>query len=167
MSTLPRELERVILRCLKKDPEARIQHMDDVKLALEDVLEEIDAPAVATRAPKRNWRAWLIRPSALQQLQSHWELAGGGHSKETNHVPTPDVSTRRYPRREICSGGSIVYAADVMRSEHAVLAQLGNREARNLGLPSGKIMSVSRNGNLAILIGAGNALTQEFWLRFV
>ncbi len=32
---IPQELEQVITRCLKKAPERRFQHMDDVKVALE------------------------------------------------------------------------------------------------------------------------------------
>ncbi len=37
---IPQELERIIIRCLKKDPERRFQHMDDVKVALEELREE-------------------------------------------------------------------------------------------------------------------------------
>jgi Tol biopolymer transport system component/predicted Ser/Thr protein kinase len=37
---IPQELERVITRCLKKAPERRFQHMDDVKVALEELREE-------------------------------------------------------------------------------------------------------------------------------
>ncbi|MGQ0734278.1 MAG: protein kinase domain-containing protein [Acidobacteriota bacterium] len=39
----PAELEKLVTRCLRKNRERRIQHMDDVKLALEDLLEELDA----------------------------------------------------------------------------------------------------------------------------
>jgi serine/threonine protein kinase len=38
--TLPRELERVISRCLRKDPGRRFQHMDDLRIALEEVLQD-------------------------------------------------------------------------------------------------------------------------------
>jgi len=37
------ELEKTITRCLRKDLERRIQHMDDVKLALEELKEESDS----------------------------------------------------------------------------------------------------------------------------
>lgn len=37
---LPPELERIILRCLRKEPERRVQHMDDLKVALEELREE-------------------------------------------------------------------------------------------------------------------------------
>ncbi len=51
---IPEELERIIIRCLKKDPERRFQHMDDVKVALEE-LEE--APAKPERLRTRYWSA--------------------------------------------------------------------------------------------------------------
>src|SRR5262249_6167581 len=37
---IPPELERIILRCLRKEPERRFQHMDDLKIALEELKEE-------------------------------------------------------------------------------------------------------------------------------
>jgi hypothetical protein len=37
---LPRELERIILRCLRKDLERRSQSMAEIKLALEELKEE-------------------------------------------------------------------------------------------------------------------------------
>src|SRR5204862_2763866 len=37
---IPPELERIILRCLRKDPARRYQTMADLKVALEDVREE-------------------------------------------------------------------------------------------------------------------------------
>ncbi|HVN79193.1 MAG TPA: protein kinase, partial [Terriglobia bacterium] len=37
---LPHELEKIIHRCLRKDPTHRFQHMDDVKVELEELKEE-------------------------------------------------------------------------------------------------------------------------------
>jgi Tol biopolymer transport system component len=42
---LPPELERIICRCLRKDPQRRFQHMDDVMVALREVKEEVDSGA--------------------------------------------------------------------------------------------------------------------------
>src|SRR5207248_6857896 len=36
----PRDLGKVIIRCLRKDPDRRFQHMGDVKVALEELKEE-------------------------------------------------------------------------------------------------------------------------------
>jgi WD40 repeat protein len=58
-------------------------------------------------------------------------------------------------------GGGIVYAAEWDGAPSTLFSsQIGAREARNLGLPPGNIMSVSPNANLAILIGSGNLLTR-------
>ncbi len=163
VATLPPELERVILRCLKKDPEQRIQHMDDVKLALEDVLVDIDTASLPAAAQKRNWRAWLIPAicvAAFALLLAAWL---GRRTFQTNQITFHRLTFQRGDilGARFAPGGSIVYAAEWNGAPSTLFsAQLGNREARNLGLPSGNIMSVSRNGNLAIVIGAGNALTQ-------
>ncbi len=52
----PPELERIIARCLRKDPAHRFQHMDDLKVAIEELKEESDSgkPAVAPAAPGRH-----------------------------------------------------------------------------------------------------------------
>jgi Tol biopolymer transport system component len=57
---LPRDLERIVQRCLRKDPEKRFQSMGDVELELEEVGAELDNPPSApTRAPRRKW-LWLL-----------------------------------------------------------------------------------------------------------
>ena len=40
---LPHDLQKTILRCLRKDPDKRFQHMDDVCVALEELKEESDS----------------------------------------------------------------------------------------------------------------------------
>jgi Tol biopolymer transport system component/tRNA A-37 threonylcarbamoyl transferase component Bud32 len=55
---VPRELERLILRCLRKDPERRVQYMADVKVELQDIAEELAAlPPEPASTPRRRWRA--------------------------------------------------------------------------------------------------------------
>jgi tetratricopeptide (TPR) repeat protein len=51
---MPQELERVVVRCLRKDPARRFQHIDDVKIALEELKEESDSGKLAgEQAPAR------------------------------------------------------------------------------------------------------------------
>ena len=45
---LPREVERLISRCLRKEVNQRCQHMDDVKLTLEELKEESDSGVLGT-----------------------------------------------------------------------------------------------------------------------
>jgi len=47
---LPREVERIVKRCLRKDPAHRFQHMDDLKVALEELKEESDSGELAGTA---------------------------------------------------------------------------------------------------------------------
>jgi len=46
---IPPELEQIIARCLRKEPDRRIQHMDDVALALDELRDT--ARAARTRGP--------------------------------------------------------------------------------------------------------------------
>ena len=66
---VPKELERIILRCLRKEPGRRFQHMADVKVELQEVKEESDsqasAPAgCAATAKRRSRRRWIARVAA-------------------------------------------------------------------------------------------------------
>ena len=87
---LPRDLERIINRCLRKNPAQRLQHMDDVRTLLEELKEESDSGKLAARpatAQKRRPIAilpvsalalaaaaaagltwWLTRPAAPEPL---------------------------------------------------------------------------------------------------
>src|SRR5512136_944555 len=66
---LPQELERVIRRCLRKDPEHRFQTMADLKVALEELKEESESgkPAsVPVAEKKRSWPwFWVVAGAAL------------------------------------------------------------------------------------------------------
>jgi Tol biopolymer transport system component len=56
------DLEKLILRCLRKDPQRRFQHIDDVKIALQDIKEESESGI--TNAAQRGHRSLLITSGA-------------------------------------------------------------------------------------------------------
>jgi serine/threonine protein kinase len=65
VADVPKELERIILHCLRKEPGRRFQHMADVKVELQELKEESDsqaaAPAGAATVKRRSRRrvmAW-------------------------------------------------------------------------------------------------------------
>jgi serine/threonine protein kinase/Tol biopolymer transport system component len=67
---LPRDLERIILRCLRKEPERRFQHMTDLKVELLEVRDESDSQAatprpVARRRSRRGRLAWMAAGAAV------------------------------------------------------------------------------------------------------
>jgi Tol biopolymer transport system component len=90
-SSVPRDLERAIARCLRKDPERRFQHIDDVRVALLELKEESESgrlPEAAT-APARK-RAWLWAGAAVLVLA----LLGAGlwlMNRRATPLPQPSV----------------------------------------------------------------------------
>ena len=64
--TVPQELEKIINRCLRKDPNRRLQTMVDLKVALEELKEESDSGKLAGTSPK-------VRPRVRS-----WIWAGAG-----------------------------------------------------------------------------------------
>jgi serine/threonine protein kinase len=62
----PRDLEKTIVRCLRKDPDRRFQHMDDVKIALEELKEESDSGRLTEpERPAATRRRTLVLYAAL------------------------------------------------------------------------------------------------------
>jgi hypothetical protein len=143
----PRELEWVITRCLKKDPDHRIQHRVDVKIALEEALERIESPGpLPVIRPRRRW----LVPALLAVLLG---LAAGAWLSLRIFRREP-VSFQRLTFRygdvftsKFAPTGAIVYSAQWEGSQPTLFAATpGNREARDLQLPSGNIQSVSPSG---------------------
>jgi serine/threonine protein kinase len=65
---MPRDLEKIIARCMRKDMARRFQHIDDVKVALEELKEESDSGKLAPLGPvpsKQNRKARILMGSAI------------------------------------------------------------------------------------------------------
>jgi serine/threonine protein kinase/Tol biopolymer transport system component len=91
---VPRDLERIILRCLRKEPERRFQHMTDLKVELLEVKEEsasqASAPAGVVTGPSRDSRhRWLPLLTAGALVVS--SLAGLGIWWRFRAVPESPV----------------------------------------------------------------------------
>ena len=159
----PSELEWIASRCLKKDPERRIQHMVEVKLALQEILDHIESPSDAPvkPAPRRPW--WLAAAGIVLAAAALAAAAWWG-SRFFHQQPITfqrltfrrgDVITARFT-----PGGSVVYAAQWDGGPLTLFfAQPGTREARDLGLPPANILSVSPQSEMALLLGSGEPNT--------
>jgi len=64
---VPRELETIINRCLRKDPEYRFQHLDDVKVLLREIKEESSSGGLAETDPavRPSRRLWIWGAMAI------------------------------------------------------------------------------------------------------
>lgn len=75
-------MERIISRCLRKDPARRFQHMDDVKVALQEVREELElgtlgAAKKSRRLPRRVLLAFGTAAVASAAIATVWYVFGG------------------------------------------------------------------------------------------
>jgi eukaryotic-like serine/threonine-protein kinase len=68
---IPHELERVVQRCLRKDPDRRFQGMADVKVALEELKDEVGSGGSVSREPVKSvtsrtriWK-WIAIPACV------------------------------------------------------------------------------------------------------
>jgi Tol biopolymer transport system component len=85
-ASTPPELEKLILRCLRKDPARRYQHMADLKVALEDVEEESASGQQVAPAPSRRRWAWALLLPVL--------LVAGFFAWQTWRAPQPSEPLR-------------------------------------------------------------------------
>lgn len=85
------DLEKVILRCLRKDPSRRFQTMVDLKAALEDLRAESETVVSGPRWRGRDRKLWLWLPAAIAALlaiASAW-LAVSRRSEGGRESATP------------------------------------------------------------------------------
>ena len=153
-ANVPSELEWIITRCLKKDPDRRIQHAAEVKLAIQDVLDApSSAPLPLAAKPRRIWLAPALIALAIGLAPSIWFglriLRPEPVTYERLSYRLGDVLMARF-----APGGNVIYAAAWDGALPAIFSvRPGNREARDLGV-QGSILSISPSGEMAVLLGA-------------
>ncbi|MGA2327219.1 MAG: protein kinase, partial [Bryobacteraceae bacterium] len=87
---LPLELEQILARCLRKDPARRFQHIDDVRVELEDLRHPLE------RRPRRRRWVWLsVAVAAVLALALVWWLREPPAAGELRAVPLTS-----YPGRQ-------------------------------------------------------------------
>ena len=160
MSTLhpvtPLALERVVGRCLAKNPDDRWQTARDLGWELKSIAEERAHASKLVREGKgRTLLAGALIGAGLMAAVSvgAWMLRPGD--------PSPPSYQRLTFRRGIISsarfapdGETVVFsAAWDARPYELFSARLGSTESRSLGLANGRILSVSSTGEMAVLLG--------------
>ena len=160
---IPRDVERIIGRCLRKDTERRWQSMADIKVALEDVLDELEsgklsvAAAGAPVVPPRRSVRFLLWPAVIAIALLTGLYAGWRFLKPVQ----PTFQRLTYRRGEIPSakfspdGQTVVFSAQWASEPTNIFSMRpGSREYRPLDLPEGRILAISATGEMAILLGS-------------
>ena len=101
--SVPPEVEHLVRRCLRKDPARRWQHMSDVKVALEDLKEQLVSGKLGASIPAaparrtRHW--WLAAPIASIALGfAVWYVGhsrGSGSAEPMTAVPLTATPAKR------------------------------------------------------------------------
>jgi serine/threonine protein kinase len=96
----PADLEKIINRCLRKDPERRFHHMEDLKVELQELKEESDSgklagtsPAVRTAQRSWTWAAATLVVVAIAVLT--WIFRGT--ARKPASAPPEVIPLTSYP----------------------------------------------------------------------
>ena len=165
----PAPLERLIRRCLAKDPENRWQTARDMAAELRWIAEEQpgNIPAAATTRRPRRAALWAgVAGAALTAAvlaavaASMWPRPGVAEYLPATFRKGAVSSARFTP-----DGLSFVYSASWEGQPYAAfLGRPGNPDARDLQLQHARIMSISRAGDMAVLFGPQN-ITHTWGVR--
>jgi serine/threonine protein kinase/dipeptidyl aminopeptidase/acylaminoacyl peptidase len=96
---MPRDVEKLVRRCLQKDVLRRFQHMDDVKVALEELKEESESgvleaalPAAARRASPAKYAVIAVAAVVLIAAGGYWLARQRPAEPEAPLIPVPLTS---------------------------------------------------------------------------
>jgi serine/threonine protein kinase len=164
---VPVEVERIINRCLRKDPQRRWQSMADLKVALEDALEELDSSKSEVRRaavrtgprprglPLMFWMALLVAALAAGAYLGSQLLKGPQPKFERLTYRRGDVSGARFSP----DGQTVLFSAQWATEPSAIFSMRpGSRESRPLDFPEARILAISSSGEMAILLGSAASL---------
>jgi hypothetical protein len=114
---VPRELERITFRCLRKDADRRFHHVIDLKVALAELKDESDSGAVAVApSPRRRRRGLALAAlaavaTALIAVVLLWKKAPGNPVEAERIRVTFDSGLTTDPALSL-DGKLVVYSSD-------------------------------------------------------
>src|SRR5205809_2163105 len=158
-SKVPPVLERIVRRCLEKQPNQRFQDASDVAFALEALSGTASHLVdVAIQAQSR-WTQWLVQALAIVAGVAIGLLASRRLFR--SEAPQPKFTAVTFRRGTVFKarfspdGNSIYYAAAWDGNPIDVyVAGRDDPGARSLGVSGDPLLAVSRKGELAILTHA-------------
>ena len=155
-STVPASVGQVVLRCLEKEPERRLQTAADLAFALE-VVRHPTAAVSPPVVPRR--RSRLVLPLALLAGLLALALATWVRTRLAVPVaPLPALEQVTYRLGAVraarfASGGRIIFSASLDGKGEEVFSRTpGSIEPQSLGLTDARLMAVSSSGALGLLL---------------
>jgi serine/threonine protein kinase/Tol biopolymer transport system component len=152
--TLAPGLERVLRHCLEKSPEERFQSARDLAFALE-ALSGVSEAGSRRTAPRRRERSLVALVGAVVLAAVLGLAAGWGlwHRERPRSSQLTFRSGLISAARFSPDGRAIVYSAAWDGGPlELYVRRLGDRASRPLGLRGARVLSISRSGEVAVLL---------------
>jgi hypothetical protein len=183
VETLPKIVERLISRCLRKDPARRFQLMQDVRVELEELKEESDSgmlgAVTAERKSRIPWMWTAVVFLAVLSVVAWWYWKSRGESRHEQAIR--EIPFTSDPGLEMCGnfspdGSTIAFMSVAsfkdlyFRPELGVSVQLKMIGAENTQtLKKGAFLPVwSPDGNWIALAGpAGTTDSGRFFVSII
>ena len=156
---VPPFVDRIVRRCLEKNPQQRFQSASDIAFAFEAVSgSNVTSTAIPTDPQRRWWRAIAIGAAVVVAAAISFVVA-----REWATPPPPVVTfeARTFDRLPITNarfmpdGQTIVYSAAARGYAPELFVINPNAEApQALGVTNAQLLAVSSKGELAIISGA-------------
>ena len=162
---LPPFLYRIVSHCLEKAPDARFQSASDLVFDLENCSEIIWGPStgypvatsVAVPARRRSWAAilgaLLLVALAAAAATMYWQTRGKTAAEATTFRRLTFRPALIQSARFTADGETVVYSASLRGEPLRVSVLRTDRpESQVLALPNSEVTSVSRTGEMAIIL---------------
>jgi Tol biopolymer transport system component len=169
---IPRDLEKIIQRCLRKDPDRRFQHMVDLKVALQEVKEESESGAFGSKAavgkPVTGPR-WIYAATVgtlLVLALGGWWKFGREHSPALRIVPfasfgsewdpafSPDGNLLAFSWAGPNRDNYDIYVQQIGAGTPLRLTTDPGVDRSPVFSPDGRYLAFTRNGRMLILVPA-------------
>jgi eukaryotic-like serine/threonine-protein kinase len=152
-------LERIVQHCLEKNPEQRFHSASDIAFDLEHLSgvssTSARVTAVASERPRRRLLAGVVSAIALAilMLGAGWWLGRGSGTAPQAEYKQITFRTGSIGNARFTPDGSIVYSASWDGGEDQLyLSRTDDPGARELALKDAELLSISKSGELAILL---------------
>jgi eukaryotic-like serine/threonine-protein kinase len=153
-------LERIVRRCLEKKPDHRFQSAKDLAFALEALSQVTTASGSAGRAIAEARKAESRRKmigiacgalAAVVMLGLGWWIGRGGGDAPPPTYEQITFRTGTIGNARFTPDGGIVYSAGWDGGARQIyLAHAGDNGSTDLGLKDAELLSISKNGELAV-----------------
>jgi WD40 repeat protein len=155
---IPPALERIVAHCLEKAPGDRFQSARDLAFGLGALSAVTSAPDGRAISPRRRWPAWVAAAVVAAGLSGLLFWSGVRLGPEMSKAPEPTFRRLTSRRGNVLSarftpdGKTVVYSA-AWEGKPAELfsVRTDSVESTPLGVEKAMVLSVSSQGDLAIL----------------